>query len=160
MFLIMKATELMDQYECDADREPLAIVDDWHKWFDEHRSEINYSTEIYEWDGKEMKCIKGLYDYLSEGMALYYWDNDADAESEPPTVVYQYPEYSADQPVPVPVVREFQRIIEAEDYDDDYTIEEAIDEIHRTGNCGILDHASNRYYVYGEYRDGQYDLGY
>ena len=32
-YLIVKCKELGDQFECDADREPMFLVDDWGEWF-------------------------------------------------------------------------------------------------------------------------------
>lgn len=31
-YLIVKCVELADQYECDADRTPIALVDDWEAY--------------------------------------------------------------------------------------------------------------------------------
>lgn len=40
-YLIMKCDELSDQYECDADRSPVCLVDDW-AYYNE------YGYEVYE----------------------------------------------------------------------------------------------------------------
>ena len=43
-YLIVRCTDLYDQNECDADRRPLVLVDDWEKWVSAHPKE---HYEIY-----------------------------------------------------------------------------------------------------------------
>lgn len=38
-YLIVRCTDLYDQNECDADRRPLVLVDDWEKWVSAHPKE-------------------------------------------------------------------------------------------------------------------------
>jgi hypothetical protein len=40
-FLIVKCKPLNDQWECDADREPMFVCDDWHGL------KLNYPFEVY-----------------------------------------------------------------------------------------------------------------
>lgn len=43
-YLIVRCVDLYDQNECDADRRPLILVDDWEKWISAHPKE---HYEIY-----------------------------------------------------------------------------------------------------------------
>lgn len=56
-YLIIKCTDLEDQYECDADREPICITDDYTDY-------KVYGYEVYEikTDGS-LEKIQNYYDY-------------------------------------------------------------------------------------------------
>ena len=71
MYLIMRCDELGDQYECDANREPIAITSDWKDWLKENNPD--YLFEVYSWDGTSMECIKDYDSFMEEGMAFYWW---------------------------------------------------------------------------------------
>ena len=47
-YLIVRCIDLNDQYECDADRRPIMLVDDWQEWLDAHISKNKHGHyEIY-----------------------------------------------------------------------------------------------------------------
>jgi len=57
LYLIMRCDELDDQFECDADRTPIAIVEDWKNYVDNHH--IDYDYEIWQYDNNNhFSCIK------------------------------------------------------------------------------------------------------
>ena len=56
MYLIIKCRPLNDQYECDADREPVAIVPNWRTWCKEHQPD--YSFEVWKYENNHFTCIK------------------------------------------------------------------------------------------------------
>lgn len=77
MYLIMKCKELNDQYECDADRIPMFITDDWEK------NIPDYCYEVYEIldDGK----INLLIDYENapareQGIIFGFWYYEGDVQ--------------------------------------------------------------------------------
>ena len=45
-YLIVRCVTLGDQYECDADRTPITMVEDWEKWAKE--TDVDYRFEVYE----------------------------------------------------------------------------------------------------------------
>ena len=60
-YLIIECTELGDQWECDADRTPICITDDFNK-FNE------YGYEIYKiLDNGSFKLVKKYTDSSEEG---------------------------------------------------------------------------------------------
>lgn len=98
-YLIVKCVELHDQYECDADREPMFLVDDWEQWYKDNSP--TYQFEVYRFvDDSECELIKTMEDSMDEGMALYFWNMDDDHEEVDPTVVGTYEDYDRKSPVP------------------------------------------------------------
>ncbi len=55
-YLIMKCEELNDQWETDADRIPITMVDDWKKWEKEFKPKWFY--EVYEFNNNNFTLIK------------------------------------------------------------------------------------------------------
>lgn len=51
-YLIVKCTPLNDQWECDADRTPITIVENISRY------QNSYGYEIYEIKGSSLVCIK------------------------------------------------------------------------------------------------------
>lgn len=58
-YLIVKCVELGDQWECDADRKPITLVDNWRKYLKSHRKGF---YEVYELQGDKFVLIKGYDD--------------------------------------------------------------------------------------------------
>lgn len=107
-YLIMECKELMDQYECDADRTPITIVDDWKEWFD--KAKPDYMFEVYELKNDKFRLIKGYNDVVEEGMAfIYYPDN------EYISVIKKYPGLDRYSNVPQEIM---ERAVNGEDYRD------------------------------------------
>ena len=63
LYLIMRCDELDDQFECDANRTPIAIVKDWENWAYNHPTDYNYEVWQYGNDGN-FSCIKDYYDTM------------------------------------------------------------------------------------------------
>ncbi len=75
-YLITKCVPLMDQYECDYERTPICMVDDYSKYYEE-------GYEIYELlDDNTFTCIKQADECGEEGFALVTWI-DLDEDDDP-----------------------------------------------------------------------------
>lgn len=157
-YLIVKCTELGDQFECDADREPIFLVDDWKNWF--NKNHPTYRFEVYKFvDNEEAELVKQYEDSMNEGMALYYWDNDADHEEVAPTVIAHYKDYNRNKKVPDKVWKVFRQGAYWAD-GDEFTEEEFKSDLKSGGYASWFDAEYKKYWVYGHYEDGRYDLGY
>ena len=68
-YLVVECTELGDQWECDADRTPICLTDDYSKY-----NKMGY--EIYEVksDGT-FELIRNYYEVTNESIYVYIWDN-------------------------------------------------------------------------------------
>ena len=55
-YLIMKCEGLSDQWETDAARDPITMVDDWEKWEKEFKPKWSY--EVYEFNNNNFTLIK------------------------------------------------------------------------------------------------------
>lgn len=60
-YLIMKCEPLNDQFECDADRVPISITNDWHNWYNINKPD--YMFEVYEFINNEFKIIKDYEEF-------------------------------------------------------------------------------------------------
>ena len=152
LYLIMRCDELNDQYECDADRTPIAIVEDWKDWANNHITDYDY--EIWEYDGSEFSRIKEYDEGIEEGMALYYWEDSENPEVYAPHVIAKFPSFTRNTAVPL-IVKE---TIKKGAYTCDE--EEGVDD--NLISCGYITwyNKEDRYYVYGKYSDNHYSLGY
>lgn len=67
MYLIVKCTELMDQFECDYDREPLKVVSDYTPY-------DKKGYEIYEISTSGgLDCIRRAYQVTESGVGLFWF---------------------------------------------------------------------------------------
>ena len=82
-YLIVKCEELGDQWECDADRTPVCMTDDYEKF-------NKWGYEIYELlPHGGFKLVKE-YDYSSnEGVAIYKWNSTETIEDNPPDIIFE-----------------------------------------------------------------------
>ena len=144
-YLIMKCEELGDQWECDCNRTPITMCEDWQKWYQQNKN-IKYDFQVYEFKNNSFELIKEYTTPMEEGMALYYWTEEQDPEKDSPTIIYKYKNYTRKDSIP----KECLPFIEkGTDLDDSLL------------NCGIIDfYIDTNYYVYGEYNDNWYSLGY
>ena len=143
-YLIMRCDYLADQYECDADRTPITITDNYEQWLE--KNDPDYDYEIYKFINDGFEKIE-----LESGMALYYWKEGAFIESEKPNVIEKFKDYSRDDTIPESVKECMERTI----FDDS-------DYVDSLFNCGYItwyDKDMN-YYVYGEYYGNHYDYGF
>lgn len=157
-YLIVKCVELNDQYECDADREPMFLVDDWEQWYKDNSP--TYQFEVYRFvDDSECELIKTMEDSMDEGMALYFWNMDDDHEEVAPTVVGTYEDYDRKSPVPKRVWSIFRQGAYWAD-DEEFTEEDFKKDLAASGYASWDDKEHKKYWVYGWYRDNHYCLGY
>lgn len=148
-YLIMKCEELGDPYECDCDRTPLTMCENWQEWYHENKDTIKYDFEVYEFKNNEFKLIKKYDDdsMKEKGMALYYWTEEQDPEEDLPTIVYEYKNSTRNNPIPKECLP---------------FIEKGTDLDNSLLGCGTISFfIDDKYYVYGEYWDNnEYSLGY
>ena len=156
-YLIMKCEELGDQYECDANREPICLVDDWEDWY--KKNFPTYRFEVYKFvDDEEAELVKRYEDYIDEGMALYFWNIEDNYEEVEPTVVGQYPNFDRNSPVPKKVWKIFRQGAYWAD-EEVYTEKEFKNDLASGGYAAWCDEARKKWWVYGPYADGRYAAG-
>ena len=102
-------------------------------------------------DDNTLTLVKSADIGTCEGMALYYWKEDEDPEDVEPTVIKKYPNKTRRDAVPKFVKNKFKTL---SDTDDDLGRD--------VRSCGYTTgfDDDNNYWVYGEYRDNEYELGY
>ena len=82
-YLIIKCTALNDQWECDADRTPVCITDDFNKY-------NQYGYEIYKiCDDGTFKLMKEYEESDEEGYAIYKWNNADETDDKEPDVIIE-----------------------------------------------------------------------
>ena len=109
-YLIVKCEELGDQFECDADRTPITMTDDWKKWYNTNKPK--YLFEVYEFVNNKFNLVKGYEDSLEFGMCFTYYPDENDIE---PTNIKKYPNYTRDSAVPKEVLKRFNKGEEQDD---------------------------------------------
>ena len=144
-YLIMKCEELGDQWECDCNRTPITMCEDWQKWYQQNKN-IKYDFEVYEFKNNSFELIKKYTTPMEEGMALYYWTEKQNPEKDFPTIIYKYKNYTRKNSIPKECFP---------------FIEKGVDLDNSLLNCGTITfYIDTNYYVYGEYYDNWYSLGY
>ena len=157
-YLIVKCTELGDQFECDADREPMFLVDDWEDWF--NKNHPTYRFEVYKFvDDNEATLEKTYDEVMDAGMALYFWNMDDDHEEVAPTVVAHYKDYTRNKKVPDKVWKIFRQGAYWAD-GDEFTEQDFKNDLRSSGYVSWDDKEHKKFWVYGYYADGRYCLGY
>lgn len=141
-YLIVKCEPLDDQYECDANRIPLCITEDWKSIVPECEFEV---YEINE-DGNISKRIKEWDDpaYTEKRMVLGYWSEGIGEFIIEKKFVNRKP---ADG-IPSEVKAYLQSF--GDYYDDDWKNNHYI--------CAY--DCYNNEYIYGEYRGNEYPVSY
>lgn len=137
---------------------PETFTSDWKQYYKEHQTDIDW-FEVYEYDGKEFKCIKKVDEPLDEGMALYYWTseqmNDYDNLDSPPIVEQKWPNTTRKSKLPQIV----KQMITQTTYDFEGEEDTPDDCLTNLGHITWYDKDGN-YWVYGEYRDTHFNVGY
>ena len=136
MQLIMECHELGDQWECDARREPITLVEDWEKWFEEVHP--TYPFEVYEFinDVIGFTCVKEYDTPMEEGMVFAYYGED-----DEPIIIEKFPNATRHTKVPKNILARAKR---GEDYDNSLR------------NCGHISWLENEIlYCYTEYADSR-----
>jgi len=153
MYLIMKYEALNDQYECEADRTPIAITGDWRDWINNNPN-FTDSFEVYKWENNTMTLVRNAWGDGIEsdeyGMAFYYWINDQ--PNEPPTVIERWPGLTRHDPMPHTIETDIRYHLKYHSKDE--TWEEVLDDIHSGGFYDFFE--GDRFYAYGEYEGNQY----
>ena len=157
-YLIVKCTELVDEFECDADREPMFLVDNWEDWF--NKNHPTYQFEVYKFvDGNEATLEKTYDEAMEAGMALYFWNMDDDHDEVAPTVIAHYKDYDRKKKVPDKVWKIFRQGAYWAD-GDEFTEQDFKDDLRSSGYASWDDKEHKKFWVYGYYTDGRYCLGY
>lgn len=140
-YLILKCEELADQYECDANRTPVYVGDTIPTEM------LGLGFEHYQINADGSVDLIKVYDEPYEsGMALYYWADRLDPQENLPTIVFKYPHYNRNTPIPP----EVKRVLDTLE-----NVDACLD------SCGSISGCKNEdYYVYGEYMDDYFNLGY
>ena len=144
-YLIVKCEELHDQYECDADREPVRLTND--------ASIYGIGYEVYEIrpDGS-LDCIKGYEQGLESGMAVYHWGATDNPEECAPIVTERYKGMSSSE-VTKSMVKQIKKRVGFTN-----TVNEIYLNILDCGNYG--EEINGEWVVFGEYIDTRFDVGY
>lgn len=160
MYLIIECEELNDQYECDANRTPIAITDDWQMWYKEHRANIGL-FEVYEWNGETMTLIKGYSESITAGMALYYWTIDENPDTEYPHIICEWPNLTRSDDIPERARELIDKYLISDDNYDNDTFKDIKTLINTTGSYGWRkENNIALWIVYGEYKDNCFSVGY
>lgn len=145
-YLIMKCEELGDQWECECNRTPITLCENWQEWYKNNKKNIRYSFEVYEFKNNKFKLIKKYDEPTEKGMALYYWNKKQDPEKDLPNVIYKYKNRTKKEAVPKECLS---------------FIKKGTDVDNSLLTCGTISFfIDNKYYVYGEYDDNSYSLAY
>lgn len=158
-YLIIRCTPLNDQYECDADRTPICLVDDWKKW--EKETNPNYYFEVYKCEnGKDFEIVKEYDKPTNEGMALYYWtpeEYEEDSFITPmPHVIKKWPDATRNNAIPQEINEIIKRGIK--DFEGDTISKVEFNKwLKGTGVVSWVDD-DNNWWHYGSYADSKYDM--
>lgn len=129
----------MDQYECDVERTPMFLCDNWKNL------DVPYQFEVYELlEDKTFKLVKEYDTPLETGMALVYWDDSNGQETK--KVINKWPNKESYHKIPKEVKKIFGKITK-EQKSDLESVESCFFEIDRF-----------HYYTYGWYADNRYGM--
>jgi hypothetical protein len=143
-YLIIKCKELGDQFECDADRTPICVTNDYSKY--------GYGYEVWEIHSNgSLTKIKEYEDSLEEGMALYRWKEENDPREEEPEILHKDKGKTRD------ITKSFAKKLKQE-----VGFKESVNEIFQDiESRGSHAEELNGYWVvYGEYIDNNFSIGY
>ncbi len=134
-YLIMKCDELSDQFECDADRTPIAFTDNWEDWF--YSNNPNFSFEVWKFENDEFELVKDYETRMNRGMVLVWYTEDS--EEGEFNVEKRYPDISRDDDVPKEVLERYEK---------------GDDQEFSLFYCGYISWVEDDiYYAYTEYAD-------
>lgn len=146
-YLIVKCRELNDQYECDADRTPICLTDDFKK-FDK------YGYEIYEITSENtFKLIKEYDTSSDKGMAVYKWYDEDDEKEEPDEIMVMDKNYE----------REDYTKSKIKQIKSDYHFKDSVSDIYTDIQCSGShgEEINGAWVVIGEYiKGGYWERGY
>lgn len=141
-YLIIKCSELSDQYECDADRTPVCLTDDFEKY-------NRYGYEIYEITSENtFKLIKEYSTSSNQGMAVYKWYDETDEKDEPDEIMVMDKNYK----------REDYTKSKIKKIKSNYHFKDSVNEIYTDIQCSGShgEEINGEWVVVGEYIEGGY----
>lgn len=140
-YLMVVCEELGDQYECDANRTPEAITDDWEKYCEEHSQNYYDVWEIRE--DNSLYLIREYTDTPSDcGMAYVIVEGDYEY---PTTIVKKYPNLTEKDRIPKEVYEAISKL------------DDVMDNLADGGSyCGVDKDWNWHYYCY--YENGYYHM--
>lgn len=134
MYLIMSCDELGDQWECDADRTPITLTENWKEWF--KNTKPSYQFEVYEFINNSFSLIKEYDTPMEEGMVFAYYGED-----DEPIILEKFPNTTRKTKVPA-------HILERAKHGDEYD--------NWLSNCGHISWLEDDVlYCYTEYTDNR-----
>ena len=94
-YLIIKCDELGDQYECDANRTPITMTDNWMEWY--KKTNPDYCFEVYEFKNNEFILVKDYETSMGQGMVFVMFDGDDEDEF---TIIERFSNFDKNKPIP------------------------------------------------------------
>lgn len=140
-YLIVECEELGDQYECDANRIPITMTDDWKDWY--KKTKPDYYFEVYEFKNNKFVVVKSYETPMEQGMAFVMYENYDDEEC---VIIERFPNSNRHDPIPEALRK---RALKGEDFDDSLC------------NCGYVSwFEKGTLYAYTEYYDNRINTPY
>lgn len=140
-YLIVECDELGDQYECDANRIPITMTDDWKEWY--KNTNPDYYFEVYEFKDNKFILVKNYETSMEQGMAFVMFDND---DEDKFTIIERFPNFDRNKPMPKTLRK---RALKGEEFDDSLR------------NCGYVSwFEKDTLYAYTEYYDNRINTPY
>lgn len=133
-YLIIECDELSDQYECDANRTPITMTDDWMEWY--KNTNPDYYFEVYEFKDNGFTLVKDYTMPIEQGMVFVMCDDD---DENAFTIIERFPNFDRNKPMPKALRK---RALKSEEFDDSLR------------NCGHVSWIEKGVlYAYTEYYD-------
>ena len=140
-YLIIKCDELGDQYECDANRTPITMTDNWIELY--KKTSPDYYFEVYEFKNNEFILVKNYETSMEQGMAFVMFNDDDENEF---TIIERFPNFDRNKSMPKTLRK---RALKGEDFDDSLR------------NCGYVSwFEKGTLYAYTEYYDNRVNTPY
>ena len=144
-YLIIQCEALNDQWECDAMRTPLCMVNDYSKY--------GLGYEIWERQAdNSFKLIKDYEEALEKGFSLYSWDVDEETADCEPIVQYKKIGWTRND-----ITKAFVKKLKQEAGFHN-TVNEIFNNIVSCGFHGEV--IGERWVVFGKYMDNHFTCGY
>lgn len=140
-YLIVECDELGDQYECDANRIPITMTDDWKEWY--KNTNPDYYFEVYEFKDNKFVLVKNYETSMEQCMAFVMFDND---DEDKFTIIERFPNFDRNKPMPKTLRK---RALKGKEFDDSLR------------NCGYVSwFEKDTLYAYTEYYDNRINTPY
>lgn len=144
-YLVVKCEELHDQYECDANKTPFCLTDDY--------SNFGIGYKVYEiLSNNKFKLIKDYDDYNERGIAVYAWNSDSLCEQTMPDIIFEKFKNVTRDDITKNQIKKLKSKYHFTD-----TINEIYSEIRHTG--AYADEIDDKFIVIGEYFDSDFASG-